>query len=172
MEAIRLALVNTPLWVWALLVLLIAIGARALRPTTASFPRLAILPGIFFIWGLTTLVRTFSPAPVSAGAWVGGLAVGVGIGRLLVMRIAVRADKARGVLYLPGTPMNLVLILLIFMTKYGFAYKMATKPALVADPTLMVASLGLSGLLTGMLVGRFLGLWLKYRTAAHETLPA
>jgi hypothetical protein len=38
---------------------------------------------------------------------------------------------------------------------------MAAKPALAADPAFVVASLGLSGLLTGMLIGRFLGLWLK-----------
>jgi hypothetical protein len=40
---------RTPYWVWALLAFLLFVGTRALRPTTASFPRLAILPLVFLL---------------------------------------------------------------------------------------------------------------------------
>jgi hypothetical protein len=53
----------------------------------------------------------------------------------------------------PGGPLTLVLILGIFATKYVFGV--------------------LHGItLTGMFVGRFMGLWRQYQAAPHEDLSA
>ncbi len=48
---------NTPIWVWVLLAYLLFIGIRALRPSTAPLWRIAILPMVFFVWGLASLYQ-------------------------------------------------------------------------------------------------------------------
>ena len=50
---------NTPIWVWALLCLLLFLGIRALRPTTSPLWRVGILPAVFFVWGLYSLVMLY-----------------------------------------------------------------------------------------------------------------
>lgn len=170
MTAVTNALAGTPVWVWVLLAFLIFIGVRSLKPSSASFGRLAVLPVVFLVWGIASLVATFAVSPISLGAWAAAFAAGIGLGRLLIAPVAVRADKTRGLLQLPGSWVNLAMILLIFSTKYVFGYLVATRPGLIRDPGFVVINLGLSGLLVGILVGRFWGLWEKYRAAPHEEL--
>jgi hypothetical protein len=43
-------------------------------------------------------------------------------------------------------------------------------PGIIADPRFLVADVGLAGLVSGMFVGRLVGLWRKYRAAPQEDL--
>jgi len=43
-------------------------------------------------------------------------------------------------------------------------------PAAFADARLWLTELGVSGVLTGMFIGRFAGLWRQYRAAPDEGL--
>jgi hypothetical protein len=45
-------------------------------------------------------------------------------------------------------------------------------PALFAEPRYWLTEIVLSGTLTGMFVGRFVGLWRQYQAAPHEDLSA
>jgi hypothetical protein len=169
-QTILQIIAGTPLWVWVLLGGLVLVGVRALRPATLSPVRLAALPVAFLLWGVERLLSTFALSATSVGGWLIALVLGIGLGRLLVARVALRADKIRGLLHLPGSPLNLVLMLLIFGVHYVFGFLKATRPGLVGDPSFVLLNLGVAGLLTGILVGRFWGLWEKYRRAAHEEL--
>jgi len=44
------------------------------------------------------------------------------------------------------------------------------RPALFAEVWLWVTEIAVSGLLTGMFIGRFAGLLRRYRAAPHESL--
>ena len=59
MAMIAEILARTPWWVWLLFLFLLWIGARALRPATMPFWRLAILPAVFLVWGLQGLVARY-----------------------------------------------------------------------------------------------------------------
>jgi hypothetical protein len=172
MTAILNAIQGTPLWVWALLAFLIFIGVRSLKDATVSIARIAILPLFFLAWGLQGMLTTYAMTAPTASAWIAGLTVGAAAGWLLVSTVALRADKENKLIHLPGSPINLVMILLIFATKYAFGYTIASRPGIIADPSFAALSVGVSGLLTGILVGRFWGLWRKYQGASHQTLAA
>ncbi len=58
MQFVFESVVRTPIWVWALLALLLFIGIRSLKPTAASFGRLAILPLVSLAWGLSGFAIT------------------------------------------------------------------------------------------------------------------
>ncbi len=163
---------RTPIWVWALFAFLLFIGIRALKPTTASFARLAILPVVFLAWGLSGFATNYGLRPVGIAVWLAALVVGAGIGWLLARMIEIRADKEHGLIRLPGTAVNLVLILIIFATKYTLGVLAGIRPSITGELLYMATDVGVSGLLTGMFAGRLLGLWRKYRAAPNENLAA
>ena len=172
MRAILLIVGGTPLWVWALLGLLLFLGIRALRTTTAPLWRLAILPTVFFIWGLYGLFTLHSLTLQRLFPWAVALAVGIVAGLMVAGLSKIRADKTRHAVQIPGSSLTLVVSLLIFATKYAFGVLHAMRPDLFAKAWLWLPELAVSGVLTGMFIGRFAGLWRQYRAAPHESLMA
>ena len=153
---------GTPPWVWALLALLVNLGIRALRPTTGPLWRIAILPTVFLVWGLYGLAASNGLSAQRAVPWLVALAVAA-------LR-PIRADRTHGLVHVPGGPFTLVMSLLIFAIKYVFGVLHAMDPVAFADARLWLTELAVSGLLTGMFIGRFAGLWRQYRTAPEEDL--
>jgi hypothetical protein len=170
LRTVVLIVAGTPLWVWALLVLLLFLGVRALWPTTAPLWRLAILPTVFFVWGLYGLFTLHSLALQRLLPWALALAAGIGVGLMIAGLSKIRADKTRQAVQIPGSSLTLVLSLLIFAMKYVFGVLHARRPDLFAEVWLWLPEIALSGLLTGMFVGQFAGLWRQYQAAPHEGL--
>lgn len=161
---------RTPYWVWALLAFLLFIGVRGLKPSTASFARLAILPAVFLAWGLSGFATSYGLRPAGIAVWAAALVLGAGIGLLLARTIEIHADKERGLIRLPGNALNLVLILIIFATKYTLGVMAGMRPSITGEFLYMATDVGVSGLLTGMFGGRLYGLWRKYQAAPQENL--
>ena len=170
MQFVTEIIARTPLWVWALFAFLLFIGVRALRPSTASFARLAILPLVFLVWGLSGFVTTYGFRPLGIAVWLAAGVIGFALGRVAVRAIAIQADKERGLIRLPGSAAPLVLILTIFATKYVLGVLSGIQPGISADPLYMAADVGVSGLLTGMFAGRIYGLRRKYQATPHEEI--
>ena len=170
MQFVIEAVARTPYWVWALFAFLLFIGIRGLKPTTAPFARLAVLPVVFLAWGLSGFATTYGLRPVGMAVWIAALAVGVGFGWLVARSIEIHADKERGLIRLPGNTLNLVLILIIFATKYTLGVLAGFRPSITGELLYMATDVGVSGLLTGMFAGRLFGLWRKYKAAPHENL--
>jgi hypothetical protein len=158
-------LAGTPPWVWALLALLLYLGIRALRPSTAPLWRIAILSTVFFLWGLHSLYAMHAFTAQRIWSWAAALAAGTGVGIGIAGLRPIRADRARNLVHLPGSALTLVLSLAIFATKYGFGVLHAIAPARFAEPQFRLTELAVSGMLTGMFIGRFAGLWRQYRAA-------
>jgi hypothetical protein len=170
MRAIVQIIAGTPWWVWILFVLLLWIGVRALKTSAAPFWRLLILPAVFFVWGVVGVVTRYPISATSLGLWLVAFALGGGLGVLIAANIAVRADKTHGLIEIPGNKFTLVLILVIFATKYAFGVLQGMEPGILADPRYFVADLGVSGLLAGVWTGRLAGLRRKYRAARDVNL--
>jgi len=141
-----------------------------LRPATAPLWRVAILPTVFFVWGVSGLFTLHGLTAQRIAPWAAALVAGIVVGVLIAGARSIRADKTHHLVHIPGSPLTLVLSLLIFATKYAFGVLHATQPALFAEPRFWLAELAISGVLTGMFIGRFGGLWRQYRAAPHEDL--
>jgi hypothetical protein len=170
MAPIQQIITNTPIWVWVLLAYLLFIGIRALRPGTAPLWRIAIMPMIFFVWGLASLYSMHGLGLSRVLPWAVALVAGIAIGMLIASLQPIRADKTRHLVRTAGGPLTLILIVLIFTTKYEFGFLQATQPALFAEPRFWLSEIAISGVLAGMFVGRFAGLVQHYRAAPHEDL--
>jgi hypothetical protein len=170
MEILRQFLVQTPFWVWFILVWLVMRGVAARRPGETTLTKMAIIPLVFTAWGLYDLVTLYGATVDSAVLWLAGITIGSAIGWWIVGRFAITVDHTTAVFQRPADLSLLPLLLATFAVKYGFGVIAAISPQLIAETAFRVADLMLSGAFTGIFVGKFLHYIQIWRTA-REQLP-
>ena len=150
---------HTPVWVWALLVGLIALGYSQTRSRTISLGRLVIIPVAMMVLSLYGTLSAFGPSPTVLGAWLAACAM---VASLVALRTAPAGTAYDGVhrrYTIPGSWLPLVVILGIFCTKYAVGVTLAMHSAM-AQHTLFATLVGtLYGLFSGFFAGRALRLW-------------
>lgn len=170
MNMIWEALTHTPWWVYFLFFYLVYVGYDATKTRVVSFKRLFILPTIFLAISLNSLLTSFHISPTTVIVYLFSLLLGVCGGWLLVRKVDVKFDHNRGLVKLPGTWATLILILMIFSTKYYFGYSFAIDPTLAEDTYYELLMLSVSGVCTGLFIGR-LSCYLQHkRKASHYDL--
>jgi len=170
MDSIRLIggiLQGTPWWVYALLGLLVYLGAQALRPRVVAWRRVLVTPAIFILWGLTGLLPRIGGAPLLALDWLAAAALAGGLA-LTTVRLDLAVDRERGVALIPGSAVPLLRNLAIFAAKCGLAVALARH---LAEPaTLAISDVAVSGAATGWFLGWLARLGLAWRAAPDACL--
>lgn len=159
-------LLHTPLWVWVLLTGLVALGLWQRRARKVARGQLLALPLALLVLGLWSMAPGFVAQPLVALAWLLCLGLATWAGRWLPAPAVARwlAEERR--LWLPGSWWPLLFIVCIFGLRYS------TGVALVLHPewrSLLAVQLPLAvgfGLLSGLFLGRALGLWALTRRPA------
>lgn len=151
-------LLHTPAWVWVLACALLALGlwqrhSRQVRPR-----RLLILPLALLGLGLWSMAPGFMALPWTAALWALALACSTALGRRLPAPRGTHWLMASRQLHLPGSWLPLVLIMLIFSLRYVTGVALTLNPgwrelAVVQGPLAL-----LFGALSGVFLGRALGL--------------
>ncbi len=155
MEILQQFLIQTPWYVWAILVWVLIRGVKAMTPGETTLVRMLTIPLIFTAWGLSDLVRLYGASPEATALWLAGIAIGSVIGWWIVGRFAITVDVATGVFHRPADMSLLPLLLTTFAIKYAFGVVGAVSPALLAEPVFRISDLLLSGGFTGIFVGKF-----------------
>ena len=156
---------HTPIWVWGLLVLLVVLGLSQARTRRIGLARATLLPLAMLglsLWGVLSAFGSTS----AVAAWLLAMA--------LVTALSLRVAFVAGASWLaaerrfqmPGSWWPLVLILGIFITKYGVAVTLALHPQLHAVAGFAIGACLLYGVFSGLFVGRALTLWRLRRPAA------
>ncbi len=157
---------ETPWWVFLLFLCLVIFGLKSLQPRTVSLKRLLVLPVIFTVWNIVWLADRVHEQYHLLIFWIGGMIIGSLLGWLSVRAWEVYVDRRLELITLPGTSSTLILILLIFAVRYFFNYSYAVHPH--SAPHYYIADASISGLVTGIFIGRSLHLYRKYRHHHHE----
>ena len=63
---------HTPVWVWVLFCVLIALGIAQTREREVSIARATILPILMIALSLSGVLSAFSQVPLACGAWLAG----------------------------------------------------------------------------------------------------
>ncbi|MEN4950601.1 DUF6622 family protein [Stenotrophomonas sp. TWI819] len=158
---------NTPVWVWAILILLVTRGVAAMKPGETSLTKLAIVPALFTAWGIWSLGHRFGASWEAWGEWLVGIAAGMGLGWLLLRRATLTLNAASGTLWRSADYSLLPLLLVTFAVKYGFEVALSVSPSLNVDAGFRAAYLLLSGAFTGIFIGKYL----RYLRASRQ-VPA
>jgi len=170
MNALVDALTHMPWWVYLLFIYLLKLGFNASKPTVISMKKLVILPAIFLFVSLDTLITSVQLSPLTIGTYLLSIVLGAILGWILVRHLVLQFDKKKWLIKLPGTWTTLILILIILSTKYYFGYALASDPTRAHDTIFELSSLAVSGLCTGLLLGRLLCYYIRMKNAPHEDL--
>ena len=167
MDTVMQFLNGTPWWVWVLLGYLLWRGIKGLKPAETSLVKLAIIPVIFAVWGVVGIVVHYGVSAASLLPWLLGLAAGTGFGWWLLRHLRITVDAATGRLHRPADYTLLPLLMTTFVVKYGFEATLAINPAMAQDSSFRIAHLLLSGIFTGIFIGKFL----RYARAKSQQTP-
>jgi hypothetical protein len=147
LQIIALILAHTPVWVWGLLVLLLALGTLYLRERRVSRARLSLVPLGLAALSISGVLSGFGAAGVVA--WLLGVGLAFAINTQLRWTRGARREGAAFVL-------PLVLMLAIFVLNYALNVWRAMAAQGGAAPSTAVG-LGVSllfGVLSGLLAAR------------------
>ncbi len=150
---------RTPLWVWALLAALLSLGLWQRRSRLVKPARLLILPLVMLTLGLWTLSASFVTMPAVGLVWLAALTAGLAMGLRQRAPAGTHWDAATGRLFLAGSWAPLLLILVIFMLRYTTAVALVVQPAWRTDLAVQAPLALAFGVLSGLFLGRTLGLW-------------
>lgn len=149
---------GTPVWVWGLLALLVALGVSQSMPRRVSARRAIAVPALMVALSLAGVATTFGARPVALAAWSAGIALAVVFGLQAVAPRGARwlRDVAR--FELPGSWLPMALILALFCVKYGVGVGLAIHPSLAANTGFEVAVALAYGGFSGLFAARAIAL--------------
>jgi hypothetical protein len=160
---------HTPVWVWAVLALLLALGWTQTRERRVAPRRLLLLPLVLLGLGLWSMAPGFVAVPASAVSWLLALGTALALTRGQRPPVGARWLAAEQRLLLPGSWLPMGLILVIFSMRYVSNVGMALHPAWRNAPALLLPMAALYGALSGFFLGRALAQW---RLAGGVVLPS
>lgn len=107
---------GTPGWVFILFFYLVWRSARALQPRVLPPGKVWLVPGLFIAWGVIGLFERPGEFSGVIARWLVGLVLGGCLG--LAVRTPVRVDCENDLIWLPGSVLPLVRVLIIFGAHY------------------------------------------------------
>ncbi len=161
---------GAPLWVWALLALLLFLGIRSLRTRSVPVASLVALPLAFFGLSISNLLPLDHLTPLRVGVWVAALAVGTIPGWFVIRPHRIAVDRSRRRITVPGSVVPLLFMLAAFAGGFYFGYLFARYPELKTDPATLVLASTYRGLMSGYFLGQTIRLLRLYRATAQSTV--
>lgn len=144
---------HTPLYVWAILALLVYRGVVATRDREMEIRKLFIIPVIMLALSLHDIIAKFGTAFLPLSAW----ACGAALVMLLVLKssgAAISAGDVPGSVRVHGSWVPLAMMMAIFFTKYATAVTLAIRPQIRYDALFSIAVCTLFGVFSGYFLGR------------------
>jgi len=154
---------GTPIWVFVLFAYLLWAGIQRLRPRVRQLAKIWITPGFFIAWGLIGLFQRPGDFSDVLSHWAIGAVIGGALG--LSLGIPMQVDRSRKLVFLPGSFLPLLRILVIF----GAHYWLQVAAAIHEDQR--AAYLAWDTYVSGGAAGYFLG-WSVRFLQSYAKAPA
>ncbi len=163
---------HTPVWVWAILGLLLWVGLKQSMPRSVSLRRATVLPLVMVGLSLAGVFSAFGAGSHALLAWGAVAAVTAAIVMQLSLPQATHYNSWTQQFQLPGSWTPLVLMVGIFITKYAVGVTLAMHPELARDALFSQSVAALYGGFSGVFAGRAARLWrLASSRASGNTAP-
>ena len=153
-----------PLWVYALLALLVWLGLQARRTREVGLARLLATPAAFILWGLASLLQ--HPPGWLLVDWGAAAIAGALLALATLRSEGVAIDPVGNRVTLPGSWLPLARNLAIFAAKFALGFAAARNPA--ARDQLALWDIAISGASAGYFIGWVAWLATLYRRARQE----
>ena len=150
---------HTPVWVFGLLAVLVALGLQRLRARDVTPRSLFVLPIVMALLSAFGLYQSFGASAIAAAAWAVAIAGSLVVGRSLVPRAGVQYSTGTGRIRIPGSWVPLALMMTILFLRYVAAVTLALHPALRVDPAFVAAIAFAYGLSSGAFAALAVRTW-------------
>lgn len=160
---------GTPFYVWPLLAYVIFIGIKARKKNVIPLKVLLIAPAIFSTWSFYSIITRYGANFFILSVAIISMLIGTFGGCLVMRKTKMRFDKIKKHVELPGSWITLILLMSLFSIKYFLGVTSALVPELVGTWFLLIPEFG-AIIIAGVLVGRVVGCWKKYKSSLHVDL--
>lgn len=164
-------LTHTPLYVWAILALLVYRGVVAMRDREIAIRKVFIIPVIMVALSLQGIVAKFGTGFLPLGAWASGAVVMM----LVVWKLSsagISAGAAPATVRVHGSWVPLAMMIAIFFTKYATAVMLVVQPHVSHNALFSTVVCVLFGIFNGYFLGRLartLQSWQLSRALTRES---
>lgn len=165
MSIVNQFLINTPFWVWVLLVYLIIRGIKARKPASTTLMKIAMLPILFTLISLYDLFAIYSFNATTTILWGVGILFGSYAGWYMIPGNKISIDKNNNTILRPADYTLLPLIILTFIIKYSLGVIDFLSPELLNTSFYKPTFLILYGFFTGIFIGKFSKYYSVWRSA-------
>ena len=160
---------HTPVWVWAILVVLLWVGLKQTLPRSVSLRRITVLPLVMVGLSLAGTLTAFGTGNRALLAW--------GIAAAITAAVVMTRNLPHGTQYnawtesfqIPGSWTTLVLMMGIFITKYAVGVTLSMQPDMGRDALFSQSVGALYGGFSGVFVARAARLWRLASAKANGT---
>jgi hypothetical protein len=162
-------IVHTPIWVWVLLAVLIAVGSSQLAQRRITPLRATLVPLLLSALSLAGVLTALARPELALPAWVACAAVVCAAMLSRAAPVGTAWDAVAGRFVVPGSAVPLVAMMGLFLTKYAVGVSFALTPSLHRDLAFTVGVAVIYGSFAGLFLGRAARLW-RLRGAAASGL--
>ncbi len=152
-------IIHTPVWVWALLALLLWLGLKQSRPGQPSLLRTTLIPLALAGWSLFGALSAFGSAPLVILTWLAAATVLAWWVLQIPLPDATRYDVRTRTFQVPASWVPLALLMGIFANKYFVGVALNMHPELTREATFTLGSSALYGAFSGVFAARAARLW-------------
>ncbi|WP_350306280.1 DUF6622 family protein [Photorhabdus viridis] len=154
---------DTPIWVWILLVFLVIRGIKALSDREMSIGRIFLLPTVFLVWGIHSVLTETYFSNLSLVMMGIGLIFGTTIGWILWRsQPRLRKKTNSNLIIRSGTPLTLIVIMITFVSKFVMTALLSIYPILLHSLHYNLLFGLLSGFFDGIFWGGTLNLFISW----------
>lgn len=147
-------LTNTPLWVFGLFFVLLALGIVQMRPRKAPMRRIIISPVVFLVLSFVGVVTAFGFSAEPLLAWLAGYLLAAFVTRQASSNIGNSFDSTNRTFYIGGSSLPLALMMSLFAIKYFVGASTGMRADFTLHPLFPVVVSLLYGACSGAFAGR------------------
>ena len=162
-------LAATPIWVWALLSLLVWLGLVQSRARPVTLRRVVILPLAMTGLSMYGTYSAFHASPWSWILWAGAALVSIAWFASGYAPAGMRYEAAQRRFHIRGSWEPLALMMAIFCTRYVVAVALSIHPAWAQEVAVAAIIASIYGALSGVFMGRMVRMILATRNTAAST---
>ena len=148
------AIIDRPLLANILILFLIWIGVRAIKPRAIRYRQLYILPSVFLAVSANQLFSAYAFSTAALLSWIAATIVAGVASWRMAEKTPIQIKRETGMIELPGTWITLAIILVFIATRFYIGRQLSVSPELRADEGFITWILVSTGIICGYYLGR------------------
>lgn len=156
---------HTPIWVFILFGVLVFFGLKQSKARHVPERMVIALPVAMLVLSLLGVISGFGVTLLTIVFWMVGVVTALMFNWLFRLSKRAEYDVANHAFHLKGSWVPLLLMMIIFFTKYTVAVLQVQQHALSTEPIFMLVVCALYGVLSGSFVVRATAVWQSKRYA-------